>query len=74
MRKSQIIKELGIYIFNNALSEDISDLVYKTLSHGIDIPKESCYLIPDKRYHKQFPVVYSFMFALSKLKDPESPL
>ena len=70
MKNSEILKELAIHIFNHAGSKDLSSLIYETLAYGKQIPAEAYYLIPDKRYHKEFPVVYGFLNALLKIKEP----
>jgi hypothetical protein len=74
MNRENILKDLGIFIFNKTDSKNASDiispLIYKTLAYGKGIPKKAYSLIHDKRYHKEFPIVAGFKWHLSKLKDP----
>ena len=74
MKKSAIIKEIAIHIINlcdiKKMQEVLCPLIYEVLAYGKQIPKGTYYLIPDRRYHDQFPVVYGFKFAFSKLGEP----
>ena len=68
------LQDLAIYLFNKSGSikkgEDISLKIYEALAYNKQIPNEAYALIPDKRYHKQFDIVYGFMWYLRKLKEP----
>lgn len=74
MEANQKLQELAIYLFNRTgeiqMGEDIRPKIYEVLAYGKQIPAEGYKLIPDKRYHKQFDIVYGFMWYLRKVKEP----
>ena len=50
--------------------EDIRPKIYEVLAYDRQLPAEAYAMIPDKRYHKQFHIVYGFMWYLHQLKEP----
>jgi hypothetical protein len=74
MNKESVLKELGIYLFNRAGDiknlDKISNSIYKVLAYKKEIPKKVYELIPDKRYHDGYKIVFGFMWYLDKLKEP----
>jgi hypothetical protein len=79
MDKSEIFQDLSIYLFNRIGrikkgEENPGDSIYKVLSYGRKIPPKARELIPDRRYHKEFPVIYGFMSELGKIEEPPFPV
>ena len=74
MSKKNVLKELSIYLFNRIMGiykgEDILPNICNVILNGKEIPKKAYDLIPDKRYHKQFDILYGFMWFLRKIKKP----
>ena len=74
MEANQNLQELAIYLFNRCgdlqKGEDIRPKIYEVLAYDRQLPAEAYTMIPDKRYHKQFHIVYGFMWYLPQLKEP----
>jgi len=75
MEKKEIFQDLSIYLFNRIGKiykgeEDPGDSIYNVLAHGKNIPPKARDLIPDRRYHDDFPIVYGFMSELGKIEEP----
>lgn len=69
------LKEIGIFIFNKVGAiykgkENISEKIYRTLAYNKRLPETAYEIIPDKRYHKEFEILYGFKWYLGKLKEP----
>lgn len=72
------LQELAIYLFSRCgdlqKGEDIRPKIYEVLAYDRQLPLEAYALIPDKRYHKQFHIVYGFMWCLRQVEDPSFEL
>ena len=74
MTENKNLQELAIYLFNRIgnikKGEDIRPKIYEVLAYNKHLPDEAYCMIPDKRYHKQFDLVYGFMWYLRMVKEP----
>ena len=74
MEKQEILKEIGIYIFNRVFIKDcleqLTPAIVEVFVQNKDIPKKAWVLIPDERYAKTFGIIYGFQYNLFKIKEP----
>jgi len=74
MDNKSSLKEIGIFLFNRVgeikRGDDIRPQIYDVLSYGKSLPAFAYDLIPDERYHKNFDIIYGYMWYLRKLEEP----